>query len=355
MRYRWGQAASLVQNTLYIHGGRTDQYGAYAYSSAPVTNDLLTLDLTQPFSTSSVPWQYISGCGSCSANQGPAVSWHTLSAFNTSSLLLFGGDPGPNSPIVLPEKPDSAVLLQLGGGQSQGQSPAWDFPQASWADEPLRRIYHTTSFSRGKVYLVGGLKADGSGAAFAQHYAFDPTVPSFTQLSSTGAPADILGHCSVLLSNGSILIFGGYSPSQQLMTPMTTVWSLDTTQATPLWSTVAVSGASVPPTRRGFACTSLPDQRIIMHGGADSVLQNSLSDGWILDTTQNPMVWTSVPALSQLGPRRDHTAVAIGSSVLFAFGACLNRIFPLVVILNADRAGNRLCHQWSCVTVCVRV
>ena len=198
--------------------------------------------------------------------------------------------------------------------------PSWDYVPESWANEPLRRIYHSASQSQGKVWIVGGLKADGSGNAFSEHYVFDPTSPSFTQLSSTGGPPDILGHTSVVLSNGWLLVLGGYSPSEQTLIPMTTVWVLDTTSSNPTWSTLSVSSASVPPPRRGFASTLLPNGKVLIHGGADAALSTSLSDGWILDTTQNPMVWTSVDALSQLGPRRDHTAVAVGQTVLFFFG-----------------------------------
>ncbi|THH29913.1 hypothetical protein EUX98_g4262 [Antrodiella citrinella] len=281
---RWGQAASLVQHTLYVHGGRTDQYNSFAYTSAPVSNDLLTLDLSSPFNISSPPWTYDGGCSTCSASQGPAVAWHTLSAFNVSSLLLFGGDPGPNSPIVLPERNDSAVLLEL-----NGRNASWDFVADSWANEPLRRIHHSASLSQDKIWIVGGQKTDGSGNAFSDHYVFDPTVPSFTQLLSTGGPPDVVGHTSVVLPNGQLLVFGGYSPSQQSLVPLSTVWVLDTTQSDANWSTLPVASSSVPPSRRDFAATLLDNGKVVIHGGADATLQSLLSDGWILDTTQTPM------------------------------------------------------------------
>lgn len=314
--HRWGQGAALVQNNLYVFGGRTDQYNTYSYSAAPVSNDLLSLSLSSSFNTSSPPWTYVAGCQDCSSNQGPAVAWHTLSAYNNSQLLVFGGDPGPNSPIVLPEKADSAVLLDV----SNTQSPQWMYETQSWANEPLRRIYHTAVSSGGKIWIVGGEKADGSGNAFSDHYVFDPQGPSFTQLPSTNAPPDIAGHGSVVLSNGWLLVFGGYSPSQQQLLPLSAVWAIDTTQSGASWTTLAVSNASLPEPRRGFAHTLLDNGRVLIHGGADAELQNSFSDGWILDTTQSPMVWSPVDALSQLGPRRDHTAVSQGSTALFAFG-----------------------------------
>ncbi|KAI8980072.1 hypothetical protein BD414DRAFT_421167 [Trametes punicea] len=313
---RWGQAVALVNDALFVHGGRTDQYNSYGYSSAPVNNDILLLPLNATFDISSPPWEYVSGCSNCSSSQGPAVAWHTLSAFNTTNLLLFGGDAGPNGPISDPEEADSAALLSI----ANPESPIWDLETVSWANEPLRRIYHSASSTSGKIWLVGGEKTDGSGNAFSDHYVYDPSGPSFTQLPSTNGPPDVFGHASIVLPDQRLIVFGGYSPSQGALLPFSTVWSLDTTQSTLTWSTLSVSTSSLPSPRRGFAATMLSDGRVLIQGGADAQMQNVFSDGWVLDTTQNPMVWSAVDALSQVGPRRDHFAVALSSEVLFGFG-----------------------------------
>ncbi|KAJ3483887.1 hypothetical protein NLI96_g6004 [Meripilus lineatus] len=313
---RWGQAAALVQDTLFVHGGRVDNYNSYSYSSAPVSNDLLSLSLSKSFDPSSPSWQYISGCSTCPSPSGPAVTWHTLSAFNTSHILLFGGDPGPNSPIVLPDNPDSATLLNIGNPSS----PSWTYVDSSWAGEPDRRMYHSASSAGGKIWVVGGIKADGSNAAYSQHYVFDPHVPSFTQLPTMNGPPDLYGHTSLVLSNGLLVVFGGFSPSQSMMLDFNTIWTMDTTQSSPSWSTVTLSGSSLPTPRRGFAATVLSGDKILIQGGADSTLQTIYSDGWILDTSKSPMAWSQVEALSQLGPRIDHLAASVGNTVLFGFG-----------------------------------
>ena len=313
---RWGQATALVESTLFVQGGRTDPFNQYSYTSAPPTNDLFALSLSSSFNLSQPPWDYLAGCSNCSTTQGPAVAWHSITPFNTSGMLLFGGDPGPNSDSVLPDTNDSAVLLN-----PTTSTPAWDFETQSWAGEPMRRIYHTASSIRGKAYLVGGEKADGSGIAFSDHYVFDSNGPSFTLLPSTNAPPDVTGHQAIALSNGRLLVFGGYSPSEKSLIPLTNVWSLDTTQSTPSWSTVSVSSSNVPPPRRGFAAASVDGGKIYVQGGADAEMQSTYEDGWVLDTTQNPMVWSSVSALSQLGARRDHFSVGIGSLIVYGFGA----------------------------------
>lgn len=231
-------------------------------------------------------------------------------------MLLFGGDPGPNSPVVIPTNADSAVLLDV----SNKIDPTWDFETQSWAGEPMRRIYHCVASAQGKVWIIGGEKADGSGTAFSEHYVFDPKGPSFTQLASTNGPFDITGHQAIVLNDGRLIVFGGFSPSEKSLIPLTTVWVLDTTQTNPSWSTIPVSNTLVPPPRRGFAAALVDSGQVLIHGGADADLQNSLQDGWILDTTKTPMEWTAVSTLSQLGPRRDHFAVGLGTVVIFGFG-----------------------------------
>ncbi|KAI0789843.1 hypothetical protein C8Q75DRAFT_806506 [Abortiporus biennis] len=313
---RWGQAVALLQDTLYVQGGRTDQFNSFSYTAAPVSNDLFSLSLSSSFSSVSPSWDILSSCSNCSSNQGPEVAWHTFSAFNTSTLLLFGGDPGPNAPIVLPERNDSAVLLDV----TNRQDPLWDLESDSWASQPLRRMYHTASSAQGRIWIVGGLKTDGSNAAFSQHYVFDPHIPSFNELASANGPPDIFGHASVVLSNGKLLVFGGYSPSMQTLFPFSTVWVLDTTETNSQWSTVTVSNNRLPTPRRGFASTLLDGGKVLIQGGGDAALQTIYSDGWILDTTQSPMTWSSVAALSSLGPRIDHFAVSVGTTVIFGFG-----------------------------------
>lgn len=311
---RWGQAAAVVDNLLYVSGGKTDQYGSYSYTSAPTSNDLFTLDLSKSFNPSSPPWAYISGSQDSATPQGVELAWHSLAAYNTSQLLMFGGDGGPNSPIVLPSQSNSAQILDI------SSTPKWASESEGWAGQPPRRIHQTLASNGGKVYLVGGEKDDGSNAGYSDHYVFDPTKPQFTQLPSNNGPPDIYGHCAVILSDGTMLVFGGYSASEAKMISFSTIWTFDTTSPSPSWSTATISGDSLPPTRRDFACSWLEGDKVIIHGGSDVSFSTSYSDGWILDASKSPMGWSSVSALSALGARRDHTAVQVGSQVLFFFG-----------------------------------
>lgn len=84
---RWGAAFTIVSNTLYIHGGKTDPSNAYSYTSAPTTNDLFALDLSTSFALDAPPWRLLSGVDLPNSPQGPALAWHTLTAYSEDAIL----------------------------------------------------------------------------------------------------------------------------------------------------------------------------------------------------------------------------------------------------------------------------
>jgi hypothetical protein len=325
---RWAQAAALLENLLYVHGGLTDQYDQYSYTSAPPTSELLLLDLSTSFSATSPPWQLLSNTTTTSSS--PSLGWHTLSAFNTTSFLLFGGQPGPNSQIVLTSLNNSATLVSA----YDRTDPSFFIEPQNWGGEPIRRIRHSASSTGGKVWIVGGEKADGSGNSFFDHYLFNPVLQEFVLLPSGGnAPPDIYGHASLILPDGRLLILGGYCASCGELIPLNTVWSLDTTQATLAWNVIPISNYTIPNPRRDFAAVVLATGEILIHGGGDGELQTTYSDGWILNTTQSPMVWQEAQSLQQLGARKDHLAVQFNGQVLFTFGESI----PVGSLLLSDR------------------
>ena len=71
----------------------------------------------------------------------PALAWRTLSAFNAPHMLLFDGQPGPNSQTVLITLDDSAILLSV----LKHLDPTFIIETQSWADEPIRRMRHATA------------------------------------------------------------------------------------------------------------------------------------------------------------------------------------------------------------------
>jgi hypothetical protein len=330
---------ALLENVLYVHGGLTDQYDQYSYTSAPPTSELLFLDLSVSFSATSPPWQLLSNTTTTSSS--PALGWHSLSAFNTSSLLLFGGQPGPNSQTVLTTLNDSAALVSA----YDRTDPSFLMEPQNWAGQPARRIRHSASSNSGNILIVGGEKADGSGNSFSDHYIFNPASQKFAMIPLGGdPPPDIFGHASLVLPDGRLLVLGGYCASCGDLVPLNTIWSLDTTQATLVWDMISVLNSTLPSPRRDFAAVVLATGEILIHGGGDSALEATYSDGWILNTTQNPMVWREAQSLQQLGARKDHLAVQSNGQVLFAFGKFLS----IGYLLHTDQP-----RLWSvCPFVC---
>jgi len=214
------------------------------------------------------------------------------------------------------DQQNSALLLDVIGIEN----PTWTAEVNAWAAEPQRRIRHSAASSAGKVWIVGGERADGSGIGFSDHFVFDPTVPSFASLPTTNAPPDIFGHTSIVLLDGRMVVFGGYCQSQGQLLPFSSIWALSTTQMNMEWSMIPVSNASLPNPRMAFTATLLEDGRVLIQGGADAALQVNFDDGWILDTSKIPMEWNSIQALSQLGARRDHFAISVDNQVVFGFG-----------------------------------
>ncbi|KIY64993.1 hypothetical protein CYLTODRAFT_445636 [Cylindrobasidium torrendii FP15055 ss-10] len=315
---RWGQASAVIGDSLYVYGGKTDDFNAYSYTSAPTNNDLLYLNLSSSFEATSPPWQLIGGSSTSGATKGPSVAWHTLSAFNTTEALLFGGSPGPTDDPVLVTRADSAWTFNA----ADTLKPVWHQQVTSWADEPVRRIHHTAvTIDTGQIFLVGGELADGSEQPQTDHYIFDADTQSFKTLPTEGGPGDITGHGSVVLGNGTIVVFGGYRQSTDTLHPFSELWTLDTMLLTNMtWGNTTLSGDSFPRPRRAFATTVIDDDKVLIHGGSDATFQTTYSDGWILDLAANPPAWSQAQALSQIGPRRDHFAFNTGSYVLFGFG-----------------------------------
>ncbi|KAL0579047.1 hypothetical protein V5O48_002940 [Marasmius crinis-equi] len=312
---RWGQAVALVNDALFVHGGFYDPSNSYSYTAAPIIDDLLYLPLSSPFDLSSPPWVLVSSSSNSSTKPGPALAWHTLSPVNTTEILLFGGLPAVSSPTVLTLRADSAWLLNI----FNRLVPSWWQAPMSWAGEPIRRIHHTaTSTPKGLVIIVGGERADGSKLTFSDHYIFDIDRSSFILLPTSNAPLGITGHAAILLPDGRLLVFGGFDSSSGALVPFSTIWVLDTNTLT--WSVLAIATGTLPNPRRAFAAVLIAGGKIVIHGGSDATFQTTYSDGWILDTSQNPATWVEVSSLTELGERRDHFGIPSGDEVMFGFG-----------------------------------
>ena len=220
------------------------------------------------------------------SSSAPPYAFHTISTLNgtgnTWDLLAFGGDAGFSEPTQT-----QANSVWRGRVDAEAGTVEWTHEPMDWGGQPIRRLYHSAAGpgADGKVYITGGLKGDGSGATFADVYAYDSTTARFETLPSL--PDGLYGHSSVLLPNGTLVLVGGVSTSPVTGNPatasMTRVYSLDTTAQSAAWNEGHISGGE-PVGRRGMAMVLSGDgSKAYLYGGGDAALNEAYSDGWELD------------------------------------------------------------------------
>ncbi|WVQ96461.1 hypothetical protein IAU59_003566 [Kwoniella sp. CBS 9459] len=319
---RWGHAAAFLPSPpmLVIQGGKTDPTSSYTYSSSPNTGETVLLPLSSSFSTSSPPFT------SLDTPSAPTSAWHSLSSLSESDegdwqLLSFGGDGGTSEAVQTGM--DSAWDMQV-----NPTGPTVDFSrEASGAGQPMRRIYHSaaSALNGGKVYITGGLKADGSGSTFAESYAYDPSSSTFSPLPNL--PVGLYHHTSMLLPNGTLLVMGGAYTSPATggaaLQPYSTIYSLDTKANAPVWEERATAG-DAPEGRRGASLALSEDgSHAFLFGGANAALGEVSGEGWDFDLSTSQ--WRQVASADQgAGPRYDHVAVPIGGGQVAIFGGYAN-------------------------------
>lgn len=276
---------------------------------------------------------------------------------------MFGGDPGPSA--ALSTQNDSAAILNL----ATGDTGTWSIQADGWAGEPMRRQYHAATLSNSQIVITGGEKVDGSDYGFKESYLFTPSPssnPTFSPITTSYDGPDLVGHAALTLPNGTLLLLGGYSHALHALQPFTTIHTLDIASGrwgqvstapqpqpqpdpssaapdtqtpdsptssedtpasnptpdpapTPVPDPTPEDGWGIPIRRRNFAAVLISNNKVLIHGGVDAGLQQARGDAYILDLSTN--YWRELPKLSQaLGNRWGHSAVAVGSSVFFAFG-----------------------------------
>ncbi|ORY28477.1 hypothetical protein BCR39DRAFT_588706 [Naematelia encephala] len=308
---RWGHASTYLpsNHTLLIQGGKTDPTSLYTYTSAPNSPDVILLDLSSSFDNSSPPW-------TLSSNPGPTDAWHTISMTSNSSGLLFGGDGGSTEAVQTLS--DSSWLLSVDSAGTVNLSRQ----DTGWAAQPMRRIYHSAVQSEdGSVsYIIGGMKDDGSEEVFDEVYAFSTAIPSFATFTSL--PQGLYHHASVMLPNGTIVVFGGVFTSSSTggpaLLPLGTLYAIDTTATNPGWSTLTLGG-SAPNGRRG--ATAVLDQageKVFLFGGGDVALSTAFGDLWVLDL--ETFVWQEISAGDGPSARFDYCLVPVGGDQVIVFG-----------------------------------
>lgn len=177
---------------------------------------------------------------------------HSATRLDDGRLLVVGGKNSADE-IVLQ---DAWIYDPLQDGISD--SP-W-----STTESPLsQHAMHTaTKLADGRVLVVGGFEG-------AAPELFDPAATStmWTATNSSAEPKSVLGSTATLLNDGRVLVVGGFSENDGTLVPVTSVYLYE--PATNSWTV----GASLPNGIAGgvgHSATLLTDGSVLVIGGFDA-------------------------------------------------------------------------------------
>ncbi|GBC08319.1 hypothetical protein RclHR1_08020002 [Rhizophagus clarus] len=305
---RWGHASVLINNGLYVYGGRTAQSKEIDTSNV---NELLYLDVSKPFSPAEPPWE-IKNSLLKTGDPPPFLAFHSCSMGGNQNelLILFGGesreqDPGENS------------LFEY--NTTTGE---WLNLVVTTANTPIRRSDHTIVASSNSIaYLWGGTPVeagDSNVRAFNELYKLTTGDTISWELSASQNTAGRWGHTATLLSDGKMYIIGGSSDGNVLAS-MTDIPIYDTTRE--IWISQTATGDTIPAQRRGHKAVGTADNRIIIYGGTTAALDTNFDDIAVLKVAGDVLTWEThtVTGNKPLG-RFDHSMTLVGSKAVIAYG-----------------------------------
>ncbi|CAI2177173.1 7104_t:CDS:2 [Funneliformis geosporum] len=303
---RWGHAAVLLDNILYISGGKLGEDKNNFNDTKQNSNQLITLDMTKSFSVSDPTWTILS--------VGPSVAEHTLSIGGPQNelLVLCGG----NYPDPVPENP---IFYY----NTLEQSPNWVNVNITL---PIKLREHTavTRLSDSMNYFYGGIDTD------------DPNVSVRVQLQDLlqldtrqnilddlkvdpKTPPGRFHHTATILPDGKMYVIGGYSGDNTgTLVDMSQIFVFDTLNS--MWN-IQVAIGTLPLARRDHVAVGTQDGKVIIHGGANANYDVLYNDTAILDTTKLQFTWSLINTSGKIPPSRySHTATLVGTNMLIAFG-----------------------------------
>ena len=360
---RWGQAGALLSPneapTFVVVSGKIPVSGQ-TIDSTPATASTLALDLSEPIADlAAPPWSPFPSSGSA-----PIAANGALIPLSSYSGLFFGGDAASDPAIALPTGNDSSRLLSY--PVSSTAPPSWTHELASlWPTQPQRReSVFAVSASNGTVtrsWIYGGLRPDGSGTAYDELWEIQTTINAKGQVASTptwgmwqgrGGPPAMYDGTAVLLPASSdspttlpsILLIGGVQSTQggaTALSDLSTAWVFEPSDNLASGSWQKIKLANAPRDRRGHVAVPFGTGAIWIQGGRDLDGSTVYSDAAVLDVKGRR--WTPTSSGQAVW---GHSAVAVGETILLAFGEHISS--PLALLLP-DEANTTmpLCRLWT--------
>ncbi|CED82348.1 Kelch-type beta propeller [Phaffia rhodozyma] len=318
---RWGHSVALLSSssTLIISSGRTTSVDGQTYTSSPLVTTYLSIPLSSSFDLTSSAELSASTTPALTENQAPGEAWGSAEALDNGNVLIFGGQLSSDASVVAGQ--DSAWIMTTSNGGPFVQQTS------GWGGEPTRRMGGASCTLGTDTYFTAGVQPDGSNNPTLTTYVFSSESSTFTILSGASIPTALISPSLHCLSNGTLLLFGGYSPSLSSLPPLSTAYTLDTSDTNPAWKTITLGKAqnTVPTGRRGHLGVTFGSRNaIFVHGGGtgSNGLEQVVDDAWILDVNEG--TWTEIqPTGTAPGKRMDHEGVPIGNSQILFFGGYL--------------------------------
>jgi len=215
-------------------------------------------------------------------------------------------------PTVAPESMETQAPTQdLSKSPNESSPTSADNPYLNCLSPVIKmnveRATHTaTRIPDGKVLIAGGFREEGtSEIAIASAEIFDPASNTFTFTSDMNEPRD--GHTATLLSNGKVLIAGGWN--QKGRTAAAELYDPETGK-------FYYAGSMMAP-RQGMTATLLKNGQVLIAGG-DSARNTPQLTAELYD----PVTKTFTPTGNLNNVRMAHSATLLNDGkVLFVGGA----------------------------------
>jgi hypothetical protein len=210
---------------------------------------------------------------------------------NSGSVLIAGGFDGTNLPAA-----------------AEIYSPANGFT-GTGASLNVPRFYSSaTLLNSGQVLVAGGLTCNLPGCPSNAAEIYDPVANTFTNVTG-GLVVPRFNHTATLLSNGGVLVVGGYSSCGS---------SCSSEASTELFDPVAgkfSSGQSVATARAGHTATRIANGNVFISGGINAGV-TLVTDEWYQPASLTPaglVSLTVAPATLFLMPGQAQQLVATGT------------------------------------------
>ncbi|KAK9750840.1 hypothetical protein RND81_02G225700 [Saponaria officinalis] len=246
----------------------------------------------------------------------PPGRWgHTLSCFNGSWLVVFGGC-GRQGLL------NDVFVLDL-----DAKHPTWT--EICGGTPPVRRSWHSSCTVDGTKLVVSGGCTD-SGELLSDTFVLDLTTdrPVWKEIPTSWSPPSRLGHSLSVYGRTKIFMFGGLVKSGQLRLRSSEAYTIDIGHENPQWrqldcgslAGMGSQGGVVPPPRLDHVAVSMPCGRIIIFGGSIAAL-HSPSQLFLLDPSEDKPSWRTLNVPGQ-PPKMawGHSTCVVGGTRVLVLG-----------------------------------